>query len=77
MFPSSLFTREGWHSGGCFPLEETLFTIKFYLQVKEMMHLIPNHCFSPEGLYYSEVVRVCAPRALRRAYITLFLSVVS
>ena len=59
MFRSSLLTTEGWHSGGCFPLEETLFTIKFHLQVKEMMHLIPNHCFSPEGLYCSEVVRVC------------------
>lgn len=50
-------------SGGCFSLEERLFTIKFYLQVKGMMHPILNHCFSPEGLYYLE--RVCA---LGRAY---------
>lgn len=42
------------HSGGWFSLEERLFTIKFYLQVKGMMHPILNHCFSPEGLYYLE-----------------------
>ena len=75
VFLSSLYTREGSHSGGCFPLEERLFTIKFYLQVKEMMHLILITVFLQKGSTTLKLY-VCARRALRRACINLFLSVV-
>lgn len=54
-----------------------LFTIKFYLQVKEMMHLILIIVFLQKG-FTTLKLYVCARarRALRRACIILFLSVV-
>lgn len=58
-------------SGGRFSLEERLFTIKFYLQVKGMMHPILNHCFSPEGLYSLERECVCTQKSIHASLLSV------
>lgn len=64
--------RQGW----ALPLEERLLTIKFYLQAKEILHLILNHCFSPEALYDPERTCVYVCTCTQKSIHTLFLSVI-
>lgn len=56
---------ESADSGRRFSLENRIFTVKSYLQVKGMMHPILNHCFSPGGLYYAERTCVCTYTCMR------------